>query len=263
MKNVLLTASLIMLSSPLLAGLLPDGLAPKQPVPMTEGYGADGSGTHFAVSTGTFGDECIANPVSFDRTYIEESFIRLEAGDIISIPTTVIFDFDGAGVKPAGEVKLSDVYDLLTASGATSLEVVGHTDGMGTEEYNEELGLRRAAAVALVLTIFGFEDTTARSAGEMEPVAPNTHEDGTDNPDGRQQNRRVDIIVTAVKDVEIVETRIVSKPRNQQVFHVLSQSNVVNCGANAQDRRALFWYRNNSYNPSSPYQRGRLWSPPL
>lgn len=251
MRNVLAIVALIML--PLTAaaqsGLLPQGVFPQQPVPMTEGYGADGAGNHFAVPHGTPSEECVVNPVSFRNSSVEETTTKFVAGDIISIPTTVLFDFDGDIVRPEGLEDLAGVFDLLNEAGVTQLEVVGHTDAKGTEEYNEGLGLRRAAAVALVLTGLGFDNIEVGTAGELEPVAPNTLPDGSDNPEGRQENRRVEIEVLSVSDVEVEETVVVVEERNPQVFHVLSKDNKVACGIDPQDRRTLLWW-DHGYYPS-------------
>lgn len=235
--NKVLLFGLIMLPFAANAG----GLFPQQPVPMAEGYGADGAGTHFAVPQGQPAEDCAVNPVSLSTGTKEVTTTRFVAGDIISIPTTILFDFDGDVVRPEGHEDLADVYRMLTEAGVLELEVVGHTDAKGTEAYNEDLGLRRAAAVALVLNSLGFENIEVDSAGELEPVAPNSFEDGSDNPEGRQANRRVEIEVLSVRDVEVEETEIVEFKRNPQVFHVLSNNNTVNCGLDRQDRTPLLW----------------------
>lgn len=258
MRKVIAIATFIMLPLTAVAG----DIFPKQPAPMGPGYGSNGAGLHSAVPNGRPGEDCAINPVSFDRTYIEETTTRFVAGDIISIPTTVLFDFDGDIVRPKGLEDLGNVFDLLTEAGVTELEVVGHTDAKGTEAYNEDLGLRRAAAVALVLTGLGFDNIEVGTGGELEPVAPNTHPDGSDNPEGRQQNRRVDIEVTSVRDVEIEETQLVREARNPQVFHVMSAGNTVNCGVDPQNREALFWgngsYIYPSYNGGRRFGSGRI-----
>lgn len=235
------------------AELLPQGVFPPQPVPMTEGYGVNGAGTHFGVPIGYPNGECIVNPVSFKQSSIETTVTKVVAGDAISIPTTILFDFDGDIVLPTGTEHLRNVITMLTTAGVTELSVVGHTDARGTEEYNQGLGLRRAQAVALVLSTLGFDKITAGSAGETEPLSPNDLEDGSDNPEGRQDNRRVVIIVTSVADVEIDETFIVVADRNPQVFHVLSSDNSVACGNDNQDHRALLFHRHGSYSGSGYY----------
>ncbi len=247
MRNVIAIAALIMLPLTAVAG----DIFPQQPAPMSPGYGANGAGVHSAVPNGVPGEDCAINPVSFDNSYIQETTTSFVAGDIISIPTTVLFDFDGDVVRPIGHEDLAGVYELLTEAGVTELEVIGHTDAKGTEAYNEDLGLRRASAVALVLVGLGFDNIEVGSGGENSPVAPNSHADGSDNPEGRQANRRVDIEVVSVKDVPVESTVVTREARNPQIFHVMSAGNTVNCGVDRQDRSVLFWGNGGrSYHPS-------------
>ena len=140
MRKVFAIATLIML--PLTAAA--DRIWPEQPAPISPGYGADGSGLHSGVPIGRPGEDCAINPVSMGKSHIETTTTRFVAGDIISVPTSILFDFDGDIVRPAGLEDLGNVFDLLVESGATELKVVGHTDAKGTEAYNEALGLRRA-----------------------------------------------------------------------------------------------------------------------
>jgi outer membrane protein OmpA-like peptidoglycan-associated protein len=76
--------------------------------------------------------------------------------------------------------------------------IEGHTDGKGTHPYNIKLSENRAASVKKWLVenagVSGSRITT-RGWGETKPVAPNTNPDGSDNPAGRQKNRRVEITI--------------------------------------------------------------------
>jgi OmpA family len=76
--------------------------------------------------------------------------------------------------------------------------VAGNTDAIGSDAYNQTLSEQRAAAVADALrrTLGGNFTFTSVGFGKTKPVAPNTNLDGSDNPDGRAQNRRVDVNVT-------------------------------------------------------------------
>ncbi len=76
----------------------------------------------------------------------------------------------------------------------------GHTDAKGANDYNQSLSVRRAEAVHLWLVEKGGAQANYEimGHGETQPVAPNTNPDGTDNPDGRAQNRRVEISIQAV-----------------------------------------------------------------
>ena len=74
--------------------------------------------------------------------------------------------------------------------------IEGHTDGKGDDNYNEKLSERRAASVRNWLAFHGVRTAmTTRGWGKSKPVAPNTKPDGSDDPEGRQKNRRVEITV--------------------------------------------------------------------
>jgi len=225
-------------------------LFPDSPVDMKPGYGADGAGLHYGRPVGIPGNDCVINPVSMTHMRQTETttVTELVPGDIISIPATVLFDFDKDFVRPEGESILADrIYAKLVEFGVETVDVVGHTDSKGTDEYNDGLGLRRADAVADVLVFLGFpsEAVTASSGGEKFPLVSNTNEDGSDNPANRQKNRRVELVVTRVADVrvyeEVVEEIVVA--RNPQIFHRLSSSNTVLCeGPRFSGRYALGYY---------------------
>lgn len=226
MKNILLLA--ILLAGSASAQSLFN--VPIQPPEMAPGYGAEGKGLHTAVPYGQPGPDCVINPVSMTFSYMTVEKTELVAGQVFSIPVNVLFDFDGDVVRPEGHEALGEFYQAIVEGGATEVLVVGHTDAKGTEEYNLDLGLRRAAAVALVLSQLGFENIDIDSAGESLPVAPNSFDDGTDNPEGRQLNRRVDIEIVAVADQEVVTTEVVKRRKNPQIFHRIAADHTVACG---------------------------------
>lgn len=112
----------------------------------------------------------------------------------IVLSSDILFDFDRANIKPAFEGVLAEVAELITANDAT-VQIEGHTDSIGSAEYNMRLGQRRADSVADFLhgQTVPRENMTTVSFGETRPVAPNTTPDGRDNPEGRALNRRVEI----------------------------------------------------------------------
>ena len=103
----------------------------------------------------------------------------------------VHFDFDKATIRPDSMPVLREAANTLKDNPAIEVVVEGHTDGKGTEVYNQRLSLRRANAVRDYLTKLGVAATrtTVRGKGKSQPVASN------DTDDGRAQNRRVELLV--------------------------------------------------------------------
>lgn len=101
------------------------------------------------------------------------------------------FDTDKTDIKPESRPTLDQIAALLTASPGLRLIVVGHSDNQGTLDYNMDLSRRRAqAVVGDLVASYGVAGARLLSAGVgfLAPVAPNT------TPDGRAQNRRVELI---------------------------------------------------------------------
>jgi OOP family OmpA-OmpF porin len=114
-----------------------------------------------------------------------------------SLDARVNFDFDKSNLRPEGMAELDRLVGDMSAISVQSVDVVGHTDSIGSEAYNQGLSERRAASAADYMITKGVASTliATRGAGELQPIAPNRNEDGSDNPEGRAQNRRVDIAV--------------------------------------------------------------------
>jgi outer membrane protein OmpA-like peptidoglycan-associated protein len=116
----------------------------------------------------------------------------------IELKADVLFDFDKADILPKAQATLEQAADVIREKARGSVRIEGHTDGKGSDAYNQKLSERRAIAVkswfiqkeglrAISFVTEGF--------GARKPVAPNKKQDGSDDPDGRQRNRRVDIIM--------------------------------------------------------------------
>lgn len=243
---ILATALAVWLVSPAEA----QGIFPNQPVEMKPGYGAEGAGLHSGVPYGLPGNDCVINPVSMThmRATKTRTVTEFVTGDVIIIPATVLFDFDKDFVRPEGKSILADkIYAALVAAGVQGVDVVGHTDAKGTDEYNVGLGQRRAVAVASVLVHLGFpsDAVVTHSGGERFPLAANENADGSDNPAGRQTNRRVELVVTKVADkaVETKATEEVLVGRNPQIFHRLSSNASVTCSSNREGLYGPRFYR--------------------
>lgn len=259
MKNIstLIVASLITFPVIGHAG----SLFPQNPVPMSEGYGKDGAGTHFAVPEGIPGPDCVVNPVSLKRYEATEVITtvvpvtKFVEGDVISIPAATLFDFDKDFLREEGKRVLTRIANRIIegrTSGSdtvTDMTVIGHTDSKGTDEYNIDLGLRRANTVRAFLNNVIKDDVVIRATteGEHKPIAPNTKPDGSDDPEGRQLNRRVDLridgVIHRVTEMEQhTETKQVLKDRNPQIFHVLADNNRVFCDGFIFGGPQYFWW---------------------
>jgi outer membrane protein OmpA-like peptidoglycan-associated protein len=115
----------------------------------------------------------------------------------LSVLGDALFDFDKSALRGDAEETLTAVGPEITKAGAHPLVIEGHTDAIGTDAYNNVLSLRRAETVRQWLSSHRFVPVSApiKGYGKTQPIAPNTTPDGHDNPEGRQKNRRVDIVI--------------------------------------------------------------------
>jgi OmpA-OmpF porin, OOP family len=110
----------------------------------------------------------------------------------------VNFDFDKATLRPDAIAILQEAVDILRKYPQLRVEVAGHTDSIGTDQYNQGLSERRARTVYDFLTSNGIGAdrlSGPNGYGESRPIAPNTNPDGSDNPEGRAKNRRTELNV--------------------------------------------------------------------
>jgi outer membrane protein OmpA-like peptidoglycan-associated protein len=117
---------------------------------------------------------------------------RDSARGLIVNMSDVLFDFDKATLKPAAREKLAKVSGIVLAYPGLKLAVEGHTDSIGSDEYNMTLSDKRAAAVRDYLIAQGLNESavTAQGFGKASPVATN------DTNEGRALNRRVELVVS-------------------------------------------------------------------
>ncbi len=117
----------------------------------------------------------------------------------IDLSADVLFDFDKYTLRPAASESLRKVAQVVSNYPGAPLAIEGHTDGKGTHAYNVTLSNNRAEAVKKWLVENGGVNAsriTTQGWGETKPVAPNKKPDGSDDPDGRQKNRRVELTLT-------------------------------------------------------------------
>lgn len=134
---------------------------------------------------------------------------RDTARGLIVNMSDVLFDFNKWTLKPGAREKLSKLSGIVLAYPGLRLEVEGHTDSVGSDEYNQTLSEKRAFSVRDYLVQQGVNgnSVTARGLGKADPVASN------DSAAGRQRNRRVELVVSG----EVIGTQIgpVRTPNSQ------------------------------------------------
>ncbi len=149
---------------------------------------------------------CATEPQTTSNAAIEDQLsgpefrtVETDQGVVVMLVNPLLFEFDSDELTDASREPISDIARVLNTPGVRNrqVHVNGYADSVGTEEYNLALSQRRAEAVAkeLVYNQVAAERVLFKSFGEANPVAPNETDDGTDNPEGRSLNRRVEIVI--------------------------------------------------------------------
>lgn len=119
-------------------------------------------------------------------------------GVVVNLPD-VLFEFNKYNLTADARAKVGDVAAILDRARVQNRQVSieGHTDSIGSEEYNLRLSQQRADSVTSALEGDGVGSSRlhTRGFGKKYPIAPNKNSDGTDNPTGRAKNRRVEVII--------------------------------------------------------------------
>ncbi len=145
----------------------------------------------------------VAREIETQSTTIQTAIKDLEARETeldiqIQLSGDVLFDFDKCDILSDAEAALKKIGLLITAYKSPQVIISGHTDSKGSESYNQRLSEKRSESVkkwflenveigACIMKTFGY--------GETRPVALNCNSDGSDNPEGRKKNRRVEIVI--------------------------------------------------------------------
>ena len=171
------------------------------------GYGIDdGKGAAIGAAVGALTGAAIGNYMDRQQQALDQALAeeqrrsglqveRLQDGSIkLDIPSEVSFDFNKADIKPAFVPSLTKVSNILMEYDQTTVDIIGHTDNIGSDSYNMVLSERRAQSVAGFLTSRGVPSQRlgTEGRGEREPRADNSTEAG------RQLNRRVEMLIRAV-----------------------------------------------------------------
>jgi WD40 repeat protein len=120
----------------------------------------------------------------------------------------IYFDFDKYDIRDESVVELNKLLVFLQKNENLIVEISGHTDSRGSDDYNMKLSRNRAKSVVAWLKKRKIESKRmiAKGYGETQHIAPNENPDGTDNPDGRQMNRRIELTIIGVGGEQIITT---------------------------------------------------------
>ncbi|MEM9050494.1 MAG: OmpA family protein [Bacteroidota bacterium] len=121
------------------------------------------------------------------------------------IINNILYDFDSSELTEESKQKISSgILNTLNENPGLVVEISSHTDDKGEDAYNLNLSQERAENVIQFLEQNGIsgDRLTAKGFGETKPIAPNTNEDGSDNPEGRAMNRRTEFTIIDQREVE-------------------------------------------------------------
>lgn len=118
---------------------------------------------------------------------------RVGEGIVIEFKEKVLFGYDRSDLSASAQANLDKLTNVLQKYPDTDIEVIGHTDDKGTDQYNQALSERRASSVATYLRSKGISSSrvTTKGMGESDPKVSN------DTDAGRAENRRVEFVITA------------------------------------------------------------------
>lgn len=139
------------------------------------------------------------NPVEIGGA-VQDLQVKELANEVrIDLNADVLFEFDKSDILPKAEETLNKAAAIIKERAKGTVRIEGHTDSKGDQAYNMRLSERRASSVRDWFRTKGGLANMAfatKGFGATQPVAPNQKADGSDDPEGRQKNRRVAIIVT-------------------------------------------------------------------
>lgn len=167
-----------------------------------EDYTTSGSLTGYTanqISTSAISDDAIINQSLnvLCLTKIKDTPVYIPPVDTVVVMDNIYFEFNKATLlKESYEAIDNQIIAMMNKYSTMVVEVGGHTDSQGAEDYNLKLSQARAESVKNYLISKGIapERIEAKGYGESKPVAPNTL-NGKDNPEGRKKNRRTEFKV--------------------------------------------------------------------
>ena len=160
--------------------------------------------------------------ITLDTTLVLE---KMELNKIFVLEN-IYYDLDSANIRPDAARELDKLVQILVDNPEIRIELSSHTDSIASVEYNLNLSQRRAQSAVNYLIQHGIapDRLVAKGYGEMRPIARNTNPDGTDNPAGRQRNRRTEF--------KILEINAIPKPLEDEEEEVFDEDKYFRTGDN-------------------------------
>jgi outer membrane protein OmpA-like peptidoglycan-associated protein len=128
---------------------------------------------------------------------------KLEKNKIFVLQN-IYFGLDSSNIRPSAAIELDKLVELLNDNPQIrKIQMSSHTDSIASDSYNLQLSQRRAESTVNYLKKKGIDEKRldAVGYGESKPIARNTNPDGTDNPEGRQRNRRTEFKILEIGEL--------------------------------------------------------------
>jgi outer membrane protein OmpA-like peptidoglycan-associated protein len=185
-----------LLAAALALGACGTGSGDADPAATTESGGTDAS-SDLAIGGG---DAASRVDREVSETLSELDAETRDGNTVVTLPERVLFAFGEHELLPEATQVLDDLAGVIDHVEDAPVQVNGHTDSVGSAAANRQLSDRRARAVVDRLVAAGVDTgrLQPRGFGEAQPIAPNANPDGSDDPDGRARNRRVEVVIEGV-----------------------------------------------------------------
>ena len=165
-----------------------DGYLVKRQPYSTRGKGVDITTLKQLVTNVTLDTTLVLEKLTLNKSFVLEN---------------IYYDLDSANIRPDAAVELDKLVQILIDNPEIKIELSSHTDSIASVEYNLNLSQRRAQSAVNYIIQQGIspDRLEAKGYGELRPIARNTNPDGTDNPQGRQRNRRTEFKILEINSI--------------------------------------------------------------
>lgn len=162
-----------------------DGYLVKRQGYTTKGRGVDPTTLKDLITNITLDTVIVLDKIEINKTFVLDN---------------IYYNFNRAEIREDAAKELDKLVQLLIDNPEIKIELGSHTDSVDTDAFNLDLSRRRAESAVRYIVQNGIapDRIVAKGYGESKPIARNTNPDGTDNPDGRQKNRRTEFKILEV-----------------------------------------------------------------